>query len=232
MKIRLKKIIDYIFSKKSVAFRKGYIHFHKGKYPKLSDNPFKEGKKKYIHWHMGFLEAVENTQYKKIKKVKMITTDKHIFFWREAFSQWHKSKFTNPIHNIEFNCAEQHMMWCKAMLFGDTATAAKIMLKVEPRDHKALGREVVGYNQKIWDENKYEIVCNTSMLKFTQNNKLLAMLLDTGNRTLVEASPKDPIWGIGMEENEPGINDEANWRGENLLGYALTDTRDFIRNTL
>jgi hypothetical protein len=70
MKIRLKKIIGYIFSKESVAFRKGYIHFHKGKYPKLSDNPFKEGKKKHVHWRIGFMEAVNNIEIKKFRKIK------------------------------------------------------------------------------------------------------------------------------------------------------------------
>ena len=162
----------------------------------------------------------------------MKITEKHIFFWKEAYSQWHMSDFKDPISNITFICAEQYMMYHKAMLFGDTETATKILEAKTPKEHKALGRSAKGYNQELWDENKFNIVRNASMLKFTQNLRLLVMLLETGNKTLVEASPLDPIWGIAMDENAEGIDNPDNWKGENLLGYALTDTRDYIREIL
>jgi hypothetical protein len=101
-----------------------------------------------------------------------------------------------------------------------------------PREHKKYGRMVKGYDQKVWDANKFNIVYNGNMLKFTQEPKLLFHLLSTGDRTLVEASPKDDIWGIFMDENEEGVDDPKNWKGENLLGYAITDVRNNIRKLL
>jgi hypothetical protein len=78
MKLKLKKIISYIFSKKTPAYRKGYIHFHRGKYPKYTDNPFKEGEKKYIQWFSGFSQAIndgislskKNQRKQKSEKIK------------------------------------------------------------------------------------------------------------------------------------------------------------------
>ena len=162
----------------------------------------------------------------------MRITDKHIFFWSELYSQWYTANMTDPISGITFSCSEQYMMWQKAILFEDFDTAEKILKAKTPKEHKALGRIVSGFDAEIWDKNKYEIVCNACMLKFTQNPKLLGELLSTGNKILVEASPYDKIWGIGMKENDPGVDDEENWQGENLLGYALVDTRNFIRNLL
>lgn len=162
----------------------------------------------------------------------MRITDKHIFFWTELYSQWHIAEMIDPITNITYNCSEQYMMHKKALLFGDNETATKILETKIPREQKALGRLVKGFSPIIWDQDKYEIVCNACMLKFTQNPILLAELLNTGNKILVEASPYDKIWGIGMKENDEGIDEEENWKGENLLGYALNDTRNYIKNLL
>lgn len=124
------------------------------------------------------------------------------------------------------------MMYNKAILFGDEETAAKILAETSPKKQKALGQEVKNFNQDKWNANKFQIVCNACMLKFTQNPRLLVSLLETGDRVLVEASPFDKIWGILMRENDPGVDDEKNWKGENLLGYALVDTRKYIRSIL
>jgi ribA/ribD-fused uncharacterized protein len=123
-------------------------------------------------------------------------------------------------------------MFHKAMLFGDKETADKIMFAKNPSEHKKLGRLVKNYDQKVWDEHKRKIVYNGNWLKFTQNPKLLAQLLETDDKILVEASPYDPIWGIGLDENAIGIEDSNNWQGENLLGYIITDVRDNIKELL
>ena len=162
----------------------------------------------------------------------MRITDKYVFFWSGIYSQWYLIDMVDPESGITFNCSEQYMMWKKAMLFGDKAQAVKVLAEPDPRKQKELGRGVKGFIGEIWDKKKYEIVCNATMLKFTQNPKLLAELLLTGDRTLVEASPKDTIWGIGMGENDRGVEDESNWKGENLLGYACGSTRDFISQLL
>lgn len=164
----------------------------------------------------------------------MRKTDKYIYFWGNAdiYSQWHPSKFKCLKTGIIFTHAEQYMMYNKAMVFKDTQTAEKILKATNPKLQKELGREVKNFDAVKWDSVKYDIVQNTCYLKFTQNPDMLAELLKTGDRTLVEASPYDKIWGIGMKENDYGVEDEKNWQGENLLGYALTDTRNFLMDLL
>lgn len=162
----------------------------------------------------------------------MKITDKFVFFYTELFSQWHICSFKDPLSGVVYNCTEQFMMHKKALVFKDFETAKKIMAAKKPADQKALGRLVRGYRDDKWDEVKFKIVCNGNMLKFTQNPKLLAALLETGDKTLVEASKKDTIWGIGMYEDTPGVEDPKNWQGENLLGYALTDVRDHLKTIL
>lgn len=162
----------------------------------------------------------------------MKTTDKYVFFWGGIYSQWYKRNMHAPILNITFNCSEQYMMYQKALLFDDKEIMAKILEETDPAKHKGYGRKVKNFDSAYWDEHKFNIVSNACMLKFTQNYDLLKALLETDKRILVEASPKDKIWGIGMHENDYGVEDETNWKGENLLGYALTDTRDFIKKAL
>ena len=162
----------------------------------------------------------------------MRVTDKYVFFWRDPIAQWHPAAMKDPISGLSFRCSEQFMMYQKAILFGDQESAVAIMKADHPREHQSIGRTVKGYDQDIWNKHKYEIVCNASMLKFTQHPKLLLLLLDTGDRLFVEASPNDKVWGIGMRETDQGVEDESNWKGENLLGKALTETRDFIRALL
>lgn len=162
----------------------------------------------------------------------MRITDKYVFFWRDPIAQWNISPMTDPTDGVIYNCAEQYMMSQKARLFGDDEAWHKVMNAAHPREQQAIGKTVKNFNQKLWDEHKYRIVCNGNMLKFTQHPKLLCQLLDSGDRLFVEASPKDLVWGIGMAEDEPGVEDVKNWRGENLLGNALTETRGFIRNLL
>ena len=161
----------------------------------------------------------------------MKITEKYIFFYKEEFSQWHKSSFSN-LDDIIYNCCEQYMMSEKALLFNDKQAYDKIMKATHPREIQKLGREIKNYNQEIWDKWKYEIVCNGNYLKFIYNFDLLKLLLETGSKKFVEASPIDKIWGIGMDENHPDIEDETKWQGENLLGKALTETKFFIFDTL
>jgi ribA/ribD-fused uncharacterized protein len=148
------------------------------------------------------------------------------FFFTEAspFSQWYRCRFTAGEHT--FNCAEQYMMHGKAVLFGDPDTAAKILVADHPRQHKALGRKVTGFDDAIWRREREGIVRAGSRAKFTQNPALRELLLATRGTTLVEASPYDRIWGIGLAATDPRAQDPASWRGQNLLGKILTALRD------
>lgn len=145
------------------------------------------------------------------------------FSERDMFSNWFISDF--EVKGVRFNCVEQFMMFCKAKLFGDNVTAELIMKATHPRDQKALGRQVVGYNDSTWCERRARIVAHGCYAKFSQNTTLKAALLATGDTILVEASPYDRIWGVGLAENDPRILDPHQWKGQNLLGIVLTEVR-------
>lgn len=148
------------------------------------------------------------------------------FFFTEAspFSQWYRSAFT--VDGVAFNCAEQFMMHGKARLFDDAETAQLILAADHPRDHKALGRKVKRFDGAVWNREREAIVLAGNRAKFTQDPALLAQLLATRGTTLVEASPYDRIWGIGLSATDPKAQDPATWRGQNLLGKILTRLRD------
>lgn len=147
------------------------------------------------------------------------------FFGEESpFSQWHRSAFV--VEGIAFNCAEQFMMHGKATLFGDAEIAAQTLAATHPREHKALGRKVRGFDDAVWKRERERIVLAGNRAKFTQNAELRAALLATRGTELVEASPYDRIWGIGLAATDPLARDRSAWRGQNLLGKILTALRE------
>lgn len=156
----------------------------------------------------------------------MKETEKHILFWNGIYSNWFYSPFT--VGNVQYNCVEQFMMEQKARLFDDEVIADKIMSSDDPSIIKKLGKEVSNFVQKVWDKHKYSIVYTGCYAKFSQNSELKKEMLSTGNKTFVEASPYDRIWGIGLGENHPNADNPSKWRGENLLGKALTEVRDHL----
>jgi len=148
------------------------------------------------------------------------------FFFTEAspFSQWYRCTF--GAGGRAFNCAEQYMMHGKALLFGDAEIAAEILAADHPREHKALGRKVRGFDDAVWRREREGIVLAGNRAKFTQDLALREQLLATRGTTLVEASPYDRIWGIGLAATDPRAQDPKQWRGQNLLGRILTALRD------
>lgn len=155
-----------------------------------------------------------------------MTSERFTFFFTEAspFSQWYRCRFEDRGHT--FNCAEQFMMHGKAVLFGDSEVAAEILAAGHPRVHKALGRKVRGFDNNVWLAERERIVMAGNRAKFTQDAALKAALLATRGNTLVEASPFDKIWGVGLGADNPRIQTRAHWRGKNLLGVILTKLRD------
>lgn len=149
-----------------------------------------------------------------------------IFFWKGRFSQWQRCKFV--VDDITYCCAEQYMMAEKARLFKDNETLEKIMNATHPADHKKLGREVKNFDLGKWNAVAKDIVYKGNFAKFMQNEDLKVALLATTGTTLVEASPYDRIWGIGMDNNNPDVNDRTKWRGTNWLGEVLTKVRNDI----
>lgn len=154
-------------------------------------------------------------------------TENYLFFWRKEspFSQWHPAKFT--IDGLTFNCAEQYMMYNKAKFSKNEAKLDKVILSLDdPSDMKSYGRSICDLDYVAWEEKREEIVKKGNMAKFSQNEKLREELVNTYPKLLVEASPHDQVWGIGLAADDPKIFDVNNWRGFNLLGKIITDVRD------
>ena len=156
-----------------------------------------------------------------------------LFFWghtvkeevtKACFSQWFPFEFEEE--GIIYKTAEHYMMAGKAKLFNDLEVLQQILKAETPNEVKSLGRKVKNFDPKIWDEHKYEIVKHGNFLKFSQNEKFKEFLLSTNDKILVEASPYDTIWGIGMLETDKKAENPLLWNGENLLGFALMEVRD------
>jgi len=163
----------------------------------------------------------------------------YLFFWghqpskdgtiiKTCMSQWWPAEFTE--NGISYKTAEHYMMAGKAKLFDDMEVLEKIIAAASPKDVKELGRQIKNFDPKAWDEHKYKIVKQGNFLKFSQNELLKQFLIQTGNKVLVEASPVDPVWGIGLAEDHADAANPENWKGENLLGFALMEVRDELNN--
>ncbi|XP_074641948.1 protein irg-1-like [Tubulanus polymorphus] len=154
--------------------------------------------------------------------------EKFTFFWgaNDVFSQWYQCSF--EIDGIRYNCAEQYMMHQKAVMFGDEEKSAEILEASHPRDQKRMGREVRNFDGNEWNTKCRDVVIEGNYAKFTQNKDLKEKILETTGSLLVEASPRDCIWGIGLGAKNPKALCKSTWRGKNLLGYCLTTVRDRI----
>lgn len=155
----------------------------------------------------------------------MKVTDKYVFFWKGILSNWAHTPYISK--GLSFNCSEQEYMYRKAKYFRDEEIAKEILeCEFNPKVVKALGRQVRNFSTIEWDKVKYDIMKECVQAKFMRNNKAKAELLKYPTQTFVEASPFDQIWGIGLEESNPHVNDPDYWRGQNLLGKCLTEVRD------
>lgn len=157
----------------------------------------------------------------------MRITDNFVCFWGGEFSNWYKSPFIHK--GIEFNCAEQYMMYKKAEMFNDKDSMEKVLRTKNPRDQKALGRLVKNFDQKTWEESAVDIMIEGLLCKFRQNKTLEKILLDTNDKIIVEASLYDIVWGVGMSVDDPNIEDPSKWKGKNLLGITLMKTREILK---
>ena len=165
-----------------------------------------------------------------VKQMKEINANVNeaIFFYGGYFSQFYPTKFQDE-EGVVYQTTEQFMMAKKSLLFNDLDTYPLIMATYNPMECKILGRHVKGFDDRIWKKHMEEIVFKGNMLKFTQNSELLTFMLSTRNRYLVESSPSDLRWGIGLSETDKRRFDVRNWRGENLLGIALMKVRNKIQ---
>lgn len=160
---------------------------------------------------------------------------KYLHFWghrprpdgrigASCLSQWWPSPFT--VDGVEYATAEHWMMASKARLFGDAEAERKAVAASSPAQTKKIGRLVRGFDDAVWQRERFAIVAEGSVHKFAAHADLRTFLLGTGNRVLVEASPLDRVWGIGLAADDERAMDPARWRGPNLLGFALMAARE------
>ncbi len=162
---------------------------------------------------------------------------KYLFFWgnkksldttisSSCFSQWYNQKF--KIDGIEYPTAEHYMMAEKARLFNDKDAEKRILKSKSPAEAKRIGREILNFNQELWEANRINIVVKGNYAKFSQNIELKKIFTEHKEKILVEASPVDKIWGIGLDKTSEFANIPTKWRGLNLLGFALMEVRDLL----
>lgn len=167
----------------------------------------------------------------------MRVTDKHVFFysWKDMFSNHYRNDraFALPRHEqegVKFYTGEHMMMYEKAMLFADHDIARQITEVFHPQEAKMLGRKVKGFNNALWEKSREQIVENVCYcrLVFDLGLRCEAIQHRLAGRSFVEASDRDRIWGVGLSQDHPMIDDEANWLGTNLLGKAWDRATDAL----
>jgi ribA/ribD-fused uncharacterized protein len=167
-----------------------------------------------------------------LREIEAGKTFKYVYFWghtgegigKHVMSQWYPCSFV--VDGVTYSSAEQFMMAEKARLMGDEDARAKMLATNDPADVKALGRAVKNYDGALWDRERFDVVVRGNVAKFS--GVLREYLVGTGDAVLVEASPKDAIWGIGLAEGDERAKDPRTWKGMNLLGFALMKARAML----
>jgi ribA/ribD-fused uncharacterized protein len=173
-----------------------------------------------------------------IREVRAGARIKYLHFWghrprpdgrvgASCLSQWWPSPFT--VEGVTYATAEHWMMAGKARLFRDAEAERRALAAGHPARAKKAGRLVRGFDEDLWARERFRIVVEGSVHKFAAHPELREFLLGTGERVLVEASPVDRVWGIGLAADDEAAADPERWRGANLLGFALMEARDRLR---
>lgn len=176
-----------------------------------------------------------------INKIRNGHQVQFLFFWghqpnkdgsisKTCFSQWWVAPF--EVAGITYKTAEHWMMAGKARLFNNNALLEQIIAAESPAEAKKLGRLVEQFDPVIWDKEKFNLVVTGNLQKFSADKRLKDFLINTGDQVLVEASPVDAIWGIGLPADHAEATNPEKWRGENLLGYALMEVRDQLKKEI
>ena len=150
-----------------------------------------------------------------------------VFFTQGSpLSNFHAAPFIRS--NIRYSNSEQYIQSKKAELFNDDEIQAKIMQTSNPYEIKALGSKVKNFVKVKWHDHARQVAMEACQAKFSQNHDLLEVLIETGDKIIGEAS-KDPLWGVGLSLDNPGILDKSTWTGDNLLGVVLMTVRDQLK---
>ena len=160
-----------------------------------------------------------------------VRRDGFVLFWGSYLSNWSLWSFT--VDGVIYNCGEQWMMAQKARLFEDDEILKAIMAEPDPRKQKALGKNVRNRHKQKWTDNdirEWNSVARDRVYvglleKFRQNPQIKEWLLATENDIIVEASPHDKVWGIGLGVDDPNATEPQFWKGTNWLGEVLMRVR-------
>ena len=155
-------------------------------------------------------------------------TINQISFFRKYCPLSNHSPAPFTINKKDYNSSEQMFLSEKCITFGQTAAAQNIMCMDDPGKMVQEAKVCRGYNEK-WDMEQEDIMLTAILGKFTQNEEHEKFLLSTGDKILVEGSPYDSTWGVGLAFNDPAIDNSQNWKGDNLLGKALMTARRLIK---
>ncbi|WP_345669042.1 NADAR family protein [Streptomyces similanensis] len=183
---------------------------------------------------MGRIDSQESL----IREVGAGARVKYLYFWGHrprpdgqvgpgCLSQWWPAPFT--VDGVTYATAEHWMMAGKARLFQDAEAERRVLAAGHPAEAKNAGRLVRGFDEEVWARERFDVVVEGSVHKFAAHPGLREFLLNTGERILVEASPVDRVWGIGLAGDDEAAADPARWRGPNLLGFALMAARERLR---
>ncbi|MFI0167208.1 NADAR family protein [Streptomyces sp. NPDC017082] len=170
-----------------------------------------------------------------IREVRAGARIRYLHFWghqpradgrlgASCLSQWWPSPFV--VDGVEYATAEHWMMAAKARLFGDAEAERRVLAAEHPAAAKKAGRLVRGFDEETWERERFRLVVEGSAHKFAAHDDLATFLRNTGDRVLVEASPVDRIWGIGLAADDEAATDPERWQGLNLLGFALMEVRE------
>nr|WP_175438095.1 NADAR family protein [Streptomyces sp. SGAir0924] len=187
--------------------------------------------------HMSAREVIDSREAL-VERVRAGERIKYLLFWGHrprpdgrigpsCLSQWWPSPFT--VAGVEYTTAEHWMMAGKARLFGDAEAERRVLAAAHPAEAKKAGRLVRGFDEAVWERERFPIVVEGSVHKFASDPALREFLVRTGDRVLVEASPVDRVWGIGLAADDEAASDPRRWRGSNLLGFALMVARERLR---
>ncbi|OQR64265.1 hypothetical protein B6E66_09870 [Streptomyces maremycinicus] len=175
-----------------------------------------------------------------VRRVQAGARIRYLHFWghrprpdgrlgSSCLSQWWPSPFV--VDGVTYPTAEHWMMAGKARLFEDAEAERRVLAAGSPAQAKKEGRLVRGFDEATWQRERFAIVVEGSVHKFASHPGLRAFLLNTGEKVLVEASPVDRVWGIGLAADDEAAMDPQRWRGPNLLGFALMEARERVRAT-
>ena len=142
-------------------------------------------------------------------------------------SNWYPAPFV--LDGISYSSTEQYIMYQKCILFGDKESADKVLATDDTQEQQKIGRDSKGYIKEVWEGRRQIVAVRGLLAKFSQNEDLRKKLLDTGDAYLVECAYSDTAWACGIKLDDDKRHDVKNWRGQNILGFALMEVRSLLK---